>query len=513
MPHLDAIVYEIFASLTRVGLRHAAEIVDRCRSAALDFCQSASSTVGPVSCKRARCRASVMEILVDRFLRTRDGLVFDLASGSEVVLTRPTAGAGRKHSAWVDRCTALAGIRHTHLAARAGRSWNVRESEHPYDPYDGCRVEDPVGAGDITSSSHHEHPDEGEPCPNEGTTEFAAVDGRADRLSARARRFTSKGLVLARTGRHAGAERLLRQAENAFSRRGQRSDAGRAAFALGRLLLERGHTRDAATAFESARGLLSSTGETPGALRAAVFIGLAWTDEGRLVDAEAALRASRIAAEQIGDRAGASLAQLALARCLLWQGRTDEALGLVQGIQRVDRADRVEWVEICPDLPLDQRSIARRLGARLALTKGNFRAAGASAAAALDVARALARPRELASAYDVLATVQGVIGDLGGLKRYVAEGLWEARKAHTPLRALRLRVTLLEGLVRLNQRREGRVVAAVSRAATWPRCPPYFALACSSRWRAARPILPALARPATPPTPSSERAAPTRLNG
>ena len=91
------------------------QIVDRCRSAALDFCLSASSTVGPASCKRVRCRASVMEILVDRFLRTRNGLVFDLASGSEVVFTRSTASAGREHSAWVDRCAALASIRHPHL--------------------------------------------------------------------------------------------------------------------------------------------------------------------------------------------------------------------------------------------------------------------------------------------------------------------------------------------------------------------------------------------------------------
>ena len=343
-------------------------------------------------------------------------------------------------------------------AARAGRSWGVGESEHLSDAADGYGVEDRVGPGDTTSSSDHEHPDEGEPHPNEGTTEFAAVDGRSD-PSARARRFASKGLVLARVGRPAGAERLLRQAVGAFSRRGEQSEAGRAAFDLGQLLLERGRTRDATAAFESARGLLAPTGQTSGALRAAVFIGLAWTDEGRLVDAEAALRASRIAAEQIDDRAGASLAQLALARCLLWQGRTDEALGLVQGVERVDRMDRVEWVDTCPELPLDQRSMARRLGARLALTKGNFPAAGASATAALGAARALARPCELASAYDVLATVQGVIGDLDGLKRYVAEGLREARKTYTPLRALRLRVTLLEGLVRLNQRRDGRIVA------------------------------------------------------
>ena len=349
--------------------------------------------------------------------------------------------------------------RSSRAATRAGRSWGVGESEHLYHAADGYDVEDPVGPGDTTPSSDHEHPDEGEPRPNEGTTEFAAVHGRSD-PSARARRFASKGLVLARAGRHEGAERLLRQAVSAFSRRGGQSEAGRAAFDLGQLLLERGRTRDATAAFESARGLLAPTGQTSGALRAAVFIGLAWTDEGRLVDAEAALRASRIAAEQIGDRAGASLAQLALARCLLWQGRTDEALGLVEGVERVERMDRVEWAETCPDLPLDQRSMARRLGARLALTKGNFPAAGASATAALGAARALARPLELASAYDVLATVQGVIGDLDGLKRYVAEGLREARKAHTPLRALRLGVTLLEGLVRLDQRRDGRVVAA-----------------------------------------------------
>ena len=59
-----------------------------------------------------------------------------------------------------------------------------------------------------------------------------------------------------------------------------------------------------------------------------------------------------------------------------------------------------------------------------------------------------------------LAAVQASIGDLSGLRRYVADGLREARKAHTSLRALRLRATLLEGLVRLNQRQEGRLVAA-----------------------------------------------------
>ena len=41
-------------------------------------------------------------------------------------------------------------------AAPAGRSWSVGESEHLYDADGGYHVEDPVGPGDITSSSHHE---------------------------------------------------------------------------------------------------------------------------------------------------------------------------------------------------------------------------------------------------------------------------------------------------------------------------------------------------------------------
>ena len=304
---------------------------------------------------------------------------------------------------------------------------------------------EPDAGGDSASSSHHGRTEEDESHLDAGITEPAIVETRCDGWSARARGFASKGLVLARLGRHAGAERLLRQAVSALSRRGEQPYAGHAALDLGRLLLERGRTRDAIEAFETAHALLAPIAQTRGAVRAASFIGLARTDEGRLVEAEAALRASRIAADQIGDGGGCALAQLALARCLLWQGRTGEALVLV---------------EACTDVPIHQRSVALCLAARLALVKGQLPAAGANAAAALEAARALGRPRELCSAYAALAAVQGFIGDLSGLRRYVALGLREARMAHTPLRALRLRVTLLEGLVRLNQRREHRVVAA-----------------------------------------------------
>ena len=308
----------------------------------------------------------------------------------------------------------------------SGTSWSVGEEVQSYRVADR-RVADRDDAGDGTSAQ----------------SPLAATG--CDRWFARARGFARKGFIFARLGRHAAAERLLRQAVSALSRRGEQSGAGRAALGLGQLLLERGRTRDAVEAFKTARTLLAPLDQGRDAVRAAAFIGLAWTDEGRLVEAEAALRASRIAAEQIGDRDGCALVQLALARCLLWQGRTGEALALV---------------EACGDLPIHQRSAALRLPARLALAEGRLPAAGASAAAALDAAREVGGPRELSSAYAVLAAVQASIGDLGGLRQYVAEGLREARKAHTPLRALRLRATLLEGLVRLNQRQEARLVAA-----------------------------------------------------
>ena len=56
-----------------------------------------------------------MEILGDRFPRNRNGLVFDLASCHEVVFSRSTTGAGAEQAAWLDRCAALASVRHPHL--------------------------------------------------------------------------------------------------------------------------------------------------------------------------------------------------------------------------------------------------------------------------------------------------------------------------------------------------------------------------------------------------------------
>ncbi len=71
----------------------------------------------------------------------------------------------------------------------------------------------------------------------------------------RARSRSVEGMSLAKRGRHAAGERLLREAAGALARRGDEAWAGRTALDLGRLLHWRGRVREAARAFEQARTL------------------------------------------------------------------------------------------------------------------------------------------------------------------------------------------------------------------------------------------------------------------
>ena len=97
--------------------------------------------------QEVRRRASVMEILVDRFLRTRNGLVFDLASSSEAVFARSTAGVGREHSAWVDRCAALASIPRPTFSA--GGSSYRDDWRKNHETSEDCVRDDGVGGGGV----------------------------------------------------------------------------------------------------------------------------------------------------------------------------------------------------------------------------------------------------------------------------------------------------------------------------------------------------------------------------
>jgi DNA-binding NtrC family response regulator len=303
----------------------------------------------------------------------------------------------------------------------------------------------------------------------------------------RARSRCLEGLRLADRGRHSAGERLLRDAAAALARRGDDGWAGQATLNLGRLLHRRGRCREAAAAFEQARTHFDRAGRAVSSIRATVYLGLVWTDNGRLCEAEAALRAAVIAAAECGSTQGQEFARLALARCLAWQRRWDEAEGLLPERQRAARAEAAAsgvpdtlcvtaggLNEGTPngglcreaaegwrgDEDVDAGVIAACLASRIAVGRRDLAAAGLSAAQAGTLARRRADARDLVAAQAAAARVHAEIADAEGLRRLIREGLREAARAHAPLEAIRLRLLLADGLRRSGLPHEADRVAA-----------------------------------------------------
>jgi DNA-binding NtrC family response regulator len=286
----------------------------------------------------------------------------------------------------------------------------------------------------------------------------------------------------ANAGRHAQAERLLRDALGSYARRHEEDAAGQSALALGRLLLVRGQPAEALRVIERAREHFNRARATDGAVCSAVFAGLASTDDGRLREAEAALRAARIAAVELSQPLLDQFAGLALARCLYWQNRPEEArdcLGasrsacgsapdtgadyLATEWMRLERAtcarERFQgarrppsdvggplavWAPGAIGLELARECLA----SRIALAMGDLASAGRFAAEARERAGQSENPTERAAACFVRALVFGALGDVSSVRSVADEGVGAARLAHAPLRALRLRIVLAETLQR-----------------------------------------------------------------
>jgi DNA-binding NtrC family response regulator len=290
---------------------------------------------------------------------------------------------------------------------------------------------------------------------------------------------------LAQRGRHAAAERMLRDALGGLTRRDNRAGAAAAALALGCLLLDRGRAEEAVRASAAARDDFNRAGDGAGAIDAAILMGLAWVDEGRLREAEAALRAASIAAVQLDDVERLRRASLALARTLYWQGRFADAERALGDIERGDveqpvarpghddLADAVMVAETAPSLSeehvpgqwacdartsppgtrggpewpdIDRGVAVASLRVRVAVAAGDFQAAGCQATRALDRAARIGQPLERCVAHAAAAALYAAIADAGNLAVQVRCGFAAARHAHAPLRALRLRLILAKGL-------------------------------------------------------------------
>jgi two-component system response regulator AtoC len=241
----------------------------------------------------ARARGYV-PIAVDIYLRLRHVLDADLSQRTLLLIVHPATSRSAGRAAFVDAASRWPRP-HMLLTFASPRPWAdarsgvVREARAMY----GARVTRPALSATL--------PDD--------------VLRHVTRGS-RASEFMS-------SGRHAAAERLLRDVAAALLRRQALVPAAQALISLGRLLMERGRAADAELTFGDAAGHAHEGRDEHLSLAARVWQAAARTDAGQLAPAESICRAV-LAAGVLNDGERAR-ADATLARILLWQGRIDEA--------------------------------------------------------------------------------------------------------------------------------------------------------------------------------------------
>jgi DNA-binding NtrC family response regulator/tetratricopeptide (TPR) repeat protein len=271
------------------------------------------------------------------------------------------------------------------------------------------------------------------------------------------------------TGRHAAAERLLRDVAGALVRRHALVPAAQALISLGRLLLERGRAGQAESVFNEAAAHARTGNDEPLSLSARVWQAAARTDAGQLTAAESLCRSALIVGVLSGDER--ARAEATLGRILLWQGRIDEAERLCL---------------TCPEGDHEIASYVTTVAIRIALAAGDVFAAGQRARGLLDLAGASTRPLARVLALSAQIRVLMTIGDLtvveDGMRRLHAE----VQGARTPLRLTRLRLLLHDMYLRAGRSSEaGRELAYLRRVQ--PAAPPLLRDAIGRRLNGDRP--------------------------
>ena len=299
-----------------------------------------------------------------------------------------------------------------------------------YDPVVTTRLmvhETPQAYGDMTSATSRDR--------------VSPTERRTDRLL---REAVVRSDALVMRGRHTTAARLLSRTTRVLRGRREVQAAAETAIHYGFLLLDRGELSRAAEAFEHAQEAGDRDPIT--IARSAIGLGLVRTDQGRLIEAEAILRTAAVPS---GRDHGLVRVQsvCALARCLYWMGRLDEAALAIQAPPAVDVASQSAQL-------LAMRS-------RIEVAEGLIPAAVRSARGAVEMARKDGHRRALAAACRTLAAALASAGEDEAATGYIREGLAAAASEHLPLAAARLRLTLAEirGAARRHEAR--RVVARV----------------------------------------------------
>ncbi|HET9193959.1 MAG TPA: sigma 54-interacting transcriptional regulator [Vicinamibacterales bacterium] len=255
------------------------------------------------------------------------------------------------------------------------------------------------------------------------------------RLLERARRAAD----FVQSGRHAAAERLLRETAAALGRRRAGVAAAETYMALGQLLLERGRVAAADTAFEEAAVHAESV-DVRLVGRARVWQAAGRTDAGQLTAAESLCRAVLVASAVEEVR---QLAEATLGRVLLWQGRLAEAAALPFVRQTTALANPQGSPHV----------FVAATAVRLLVETGDLFEAGRRARALLDATGGgdhAARVIALGAHLRVLLAT----GDLTLAREQL--GVFEAatRAARTPLRLARMRLAWSHALRRAGRASE-----------------------------------------------------------
>jgi DNA-binding NtrC family response regulator len=249
----------------------------------------------------------------------------------------------------------------------------------------------------------------------------------------------SRAAEFMNNGRHAAAERLLRDVAAALVRRQALVPAAQTLISLGRLLLERGRAMDADRAFEDAAAHAHAARDEALSLSARVWQAAARTDAGQLTAGESVCRAALLAGV-LGDVERVR-AEATLARILLWQGRIDDAARRDLACSTADRETAAYVVSIA---------------VRVSLAIGDIFAAGQRARELLDLIgpRENSPPQSMPPVKDgglacviALSTHVRVLmatGDLAAVDARMRQLHHATQCARTPLRLARMRLLLLD---------------------------------------------------------------------
>ena len=244
-------------------------------------------------------------------------------------------------------------------------------------------------------------------------------------------------------GRHASADRLLRDVAGALIRRRALVPAAQALISLGRLVLERGRAADADRIFDEASGHARDGRDEELSLTARIWQAAARTDDAQLTAAEALCRATLVTGRL--PPAERMRANATLARILLWQARVDEAAAV--DLSAVDGGD-------------DSRAFVEATAIRVLLACGSIFEAGGRARSLLIDAERSGRPLFRVFALMAHLRVLAAAGDLVAVADRVTDLEQATREARAPLRLARARLLAAHTLRAAGRTTEAETVLA-----------------------------------------------------